>query len=66
MNVGDRITITAVAVPETGAKDEHNVCAECVFNAVNSCREIECDELIYVPEEAADEYIVRAMERRME
>ena len=66
MNVGDRITITAVAVPESGAKDEHAVCEECVFNAINSCREIECDDLIYVPEEAADEYIVRAMERRLE
>lgn len=73
--VGDRVTITVVAVPESGAKDIHNVCNECSFYALDSCAYIGCThtedmpdsaDVIFVPEGVAESYIVRAVERRME
>lgn len=72
--VGDKLTITVVAVPESGCNDPDEVCRECVFNAKESCLDMgcsadktnDCDDIIFVPEGDADRYIVRAMERRME
>lgn len=72
--VGDKLTITVVAVPELGCHDPHEVCCECVFNAQKDCTDMGCsadstngcDDIIFVPEGDADRYIVRAMERRME
>lgn len=72
--IGDKLTIVVVAVPESGARDQDEMCAECIFNTQENCDDMGCvatstngcDDVIFVPEGDADRYIVRAMERRME
>ena len=71
--VGDKLTITVVAVPELGCYDPDEVCRECAFYSLESCKDMGCSKdehgngeaVLFVPEADAERYIVRAMERRM-